>query len=587
MKKLSVFSYILIILLSIAVLSIGTISIFSIKTLSDFIYNEVGSSLEEEARLIHNLVLPNLDDSPEPYQDLTKRIFEDLNIRITIITLEGLVLADSHKDYTKMENHGDRPEVIDALTGKVGNHTRFSTTLSQHMLYVTMPPADKNVVVRAAVSIDHIRNKFIDTFTDIAVFSIIILFIAVLISILTANTFTSIILSIKNISTYYAKGDFSRKLNDYGPREVFQLKKSINSMGEQLQEIIDRVSFQKNELQAMLNSMEDAVLLLNRKHEIKEMNPAAEYLIGKKLEDCRKEKITSFIDNDELTGLIQDSMALGEPLNKTILITRGLEMFFQVHSSPITGSEKSSDGILLVLHNMTRVKQLENMRKDFVANVSHELKTPITLINGFVETLMDGAIDDREKREQFLHVISRHSRRINHIIDDLLILSNIEDKGTNVNTEVVTLFDILFSAYTSALSGSEKYDVSLQVDCEDSIRIEVNPVLLEQAVLNLINNAVRYSGKGSHVLIRARETDENEVTIEVSDDGIGMAEDQLDRIFERFYRINRQQSKKSGGTGLGLSIVKHIALAHNGWITVDSKPGEGSSFKIFLPIRQF
>lgn len=586
MRKLPVFSYILLILLSLIVLSIGMISVFSIKTLSDFIYSEVGTSLEEEARLIHNLIPENTDNSPEPYDDISQRIFEHLNIRITMITLEGLVLADSHEDYRIMENHGDRPEVIEALKGNIGNYTRYSTTLSQHMLYVTIPPEDKNIIVRAALSVDHIRDKFIDTFTDIAVFSVIILFIAVIISILTANTFTSIILSITTISAYYAKGDFTKKLTDSGPTEISQLKKSINAMGVQLKEIIDKESFQKNELQAMLNSMEDAVILLTRDKKILEMNPAAADLLESELGNSKNRNIEEILDNGEILDLIVKASKSPHSLNKTVRYDKGLGMYLQAHITPLTGSESFNDGILVVLHNITRIKQLENMRKDFVANVSHELKTPVTLINGFVETLMDGAIEDREKLEQFLHVINRHSRRINNIIDDLLILSNLEDKGTNIKTELVTLYDILFSAYTSALNASEKEDITIDIQCSDEIKIEVNPVLLEQAVLNLVNNAIKYAGTGSKIWINGTVLNDNEVMIEVKDNGIGMESEQMDRIFERFYRINRQQSKKLGGTGLGLSIVKHITLAHNGRIDVTSRPGEGSSFRIYLPFLE-
>ncbi|MBB6478787.1 sensor histidine kinase [Spirochaeta isovalerica] len=586
MKKLSVFSYTLLILLSIAILSIGTISIFSIKTLSDFIYNEVGTSLKEETRLIRNLIDVNSDNSPEPYQEITERIFEDLNIRLTIIALDGSVLADTHENYRIMDNHSTRPEVLDAMNGEVGEYIRYSNTLSRHMLYITLPPGDKNLIVRTAISIDHIRDKFVKTLSDIAVFSVIIFIITVLLSILSANTFTSTILSIKNITTFYAKGDFSRKLSDSGPQEVSQLKKSINTMGDQLKTIIEKESFQKNELQAMLNSMEDAVLLLDNQLIIKEINPASESLLQSRVEICKGHSIKDFLDNDPIIRMIEDSLALKMVQEKTLAVNRGLDQYYQIHSTPLKTSENEYDGILTVFHDVTRVKQLENMRKDFVANVSHELKTPVTLISGFVETLMDGAINDKERVEQFLHVISRHSKRISNIIDDLLILSNIEDKGTDICKEEVILYDILFSAYTSVLTESEKSKISIDVVCDESLTIHVSPTLIEQAVLNLVINAIKYAGEGSHVVIKGKKENNNSVIIEVTDNGVGMEKEQLERIFERFYRINRQQSKNKGGTGLGLSIVKHIALAHKGNVTVETEPGRGTTFRITLPFQK-
>lgn len=586
MKRLSVFSYILLILFSIAFLSIGTISFFSIKTLSDFIYKEVATNLEQEARLIRNIIPVNLNDSPEPFQQITETFSNALDIRITLITRNGKVLADSHKDYTVMENHSNRPEILTALNGQNGNNIRFSKTLSEHMLYVALPPDNKNIIVRTALSVEHIRSKFLDTFSNIAVFSVIILIVAVLLSILIANRFTSIILEIKSISSHYARGNFSKKLSESGPKEVSLVKQSINIMGDQLKGIIEEVSFQKNELQSMLNSMDDAVLLLDNRYGIQEMNPAAETLFDKKLSDCKKNPINKIIDNEQLNLLIDESVAKSETSKGIIYFNRGLDYYFQMNSTPLKASDNFLGGILVIFHDMTRIKQLEKMRKDFVANVSHELKTPVTLINGFVETLIDGAYKDEVKLDQFLHVISRHSRRITNIIDDLLILSNIEDNGNNISTEIVTLYDILFSAYTSALTESEKFDVNLKVHCNEKLKVTVNPTLVEQAVLNLILNAVKYSGKGSDIFINAK-IHNNEIIISVEDNGIGMDSEQLERIFERFYRINRNQSKQKGGTGLGLSIVKHIALAHNGRVSVESQKGEGSIFRIHLPSQVF
>ena len=587
MKKLPVFSYILIILLSLTLLSIGTISIFSIKTLSDFIYSEVESSLKEEAKLIHNTIHGADAYSNESLQAFTDNLLTDLSLRVTFISLNGTVLADSHKDYNLMENHKDRPEVIEALRGNYGRSNRFSSTLSKHMLYVTAPATDKNIIVRVALSVDHIRDKFFKTFTEIIIFSIIILLITVIISIFTANSFTSVIRSIKNISSFYSKGDFSRKLPENGPKEVSQLKISINSMGEQLQRIVNKVSIQKNELHAMLNSMVDSVILLDTNLLVKEMNPASEILLQKELNNCRGKKINQIIDNIEIVDLVETALNNSQLQEDSVWFHKGLEQYLQVHCTPIYDSDGSSKGILLVMNNMTRMKQLENMRKDFVANVSHELKTPVTLINGYVETLIDGAIENREKLNKFLNIINRHSVRITHIIDDLLILSKIEDQGTNIQAETVGLYDILFSAYTSCLSNAEKENIIMNIDCSDSIKLTANTILLEQAVYNLISNAIKYAGTGSNIKISGLlfgKEGKKYIKIIVEDNGKGMAAEQVDRIFERFYRINRKQSKKNGGTGLGLSIVKHIVLAHSGTINVNSTEEKGSQFIIEIPI---
>jgi two-component system phosphate regulon sensor histidine kinase PhoR len=549
----------------------------------------VESSLSEEAQLIYNILPENTDNSSDTFQEFSSKVLSGLKTRITLVALNGTVLGDSDEDYNAMDSHADRPEIIDALEGKYGSSIRYSETLKQYMLYITLPPGPNNIVVRASLSVDHIREKFFSTVRDIIIFSIVILAIAIAISIYTANMFTSIIRSLQEISEHYSKGDFSKKLVENGPKEVLRLKISINSMGEQLQEILNEVSVQKNELQAMLNSMVDSVILFNNKLEVIEMNPAAEQLLKTTFSKIRNEKINIIVKNEEICNLVEKSNTLSQFCEETVYFNQNqsLEQYLQVRCTPIYNLENSSKRILLVMNNMTRIKQLEIMRKDFVANVSHELKTPVTLINGYVETLLDGAMNDPEKLSQFLHIINRHSSRINHIIDDLLILSNIEDKGTNIQTEEVGLYDILFSAYTSALDKAENESITMIIHCDESLKLKANPILLEQAVFNLIINAIKYSGNGSKVLINGYEEvrdSKKYAVISIEDNGKGMAEDLLDRIFERFYRINRKQSKKVGGTGLGLSIVKHITLSHRGSVQVTSHPEQGSCFKIILPI---
>ncbi len=585
MKSRSVFSSVLLILLTLILLSISTIAIFSIITLSDLIYGEVENSLHIEGQLIYNFLPDSVSSSTQIAEDFTKSISKSINNRITLILKNGYVIADSHENYELMENHSDRPEVLSALNDEYGISRRYSSTLNQYMLYITIPPGDKDVIVRVALSVDHIREKFQKTLQELALFSIFILTITVIISIYTAKSFTTIIRSIKNISNFYAKGDFSKKLPENGPKEVSELKISINTMGEQLQDIVNKVSLQKNELQAMLNGMVDSVILLDVNLSIKEMNPAAEILTNTTLIECRGLKITDVIKNTEIISLVMNSQKKSYDTEETVYYNQGIEHYLQIHCTPIFDAENTNEGILLVMNNMTRLKQLENMRKDFVANVSHELKTPVTLINGYVETLLDGAKNDVEKLDQFLEIINRHGKRINHIIDDLLILSNIEDKSTNIATEEVALYDILFSAYTSALAMAEHRKITMKIDCNDQLKLTVNPILFEQAVYNLINNAIKYAGSGSIVEIKGFFSESNKnMIIQVKDNGKGMASEQLERIFERFYRIDRKQSKKIGGTGLGLSIVKHIAIAHSGTVHVSSSEGQGSCFEIRIPL---
>ncbi len=586
MKKNSLFFYVLMILLSLTLLSIGTISFFSSKTLSDSINREVENSLISQGRIIsNNLSLSNFN-SVNSFQQFTEINARGIDARITLIALDGEVLADSHKDFRTMENHSDRPEVVDSLNGINGSSRRFSSTLSEHFLYITIAPENSKIIIRLALSIDFIGEKVLATYKEIIVFSLIILAVTILISIFTARIFTKTINAIKDISTHYSNGVFSKKLPENGPREVSQLKETINIMGGQLQNIINRVTLQKNELQAMFNSMEESVILLDKDLSVKEMNRAAEKLTDKTFEECKSIKIINVIENETIYRLVEGSLSRAEIFNETIRLDQNLEQYVQVHCSPVFDSQGNSKRILLVLNNITRIKKLENMRQDFVSNVSHELKTPITLINGYVETLLDGAAEDKSKRNHFLSIINRHSNRLNSIIDDLLILSNIEDKGKNMVTENILLYDLLFSAYTSAHDMAREENIKIEIICHDKLQISANAILMEQAVFNLINNAVKYSGSGSKVLVMGKQINpdgEKKIEITVEDNGVGIDEDQIDRIFERFYRINKKKSQNLGGTGLGLSIVRHIALAHNGNISVISNKDRGCKFSIILP----
>lgn len=588
MKKNSLFSFVLLIFFTLALISVSTVSVFSIKTLSGFIYKEVENSLIQQGHIIRNQISYIEPGSPDVYLKLINGISEKVDARISLIDLNGKVLSDSHKNYREMENHSDRPEILDALDGKTGISRRRSSTLSENMLYTSIPPGKEGIIVRVALPVDFIGEKISEIYRKIIIFSLIILLLAVLISIFSARSFTNIIDAIKNISIHYSRGDFSKKLKENGPAEVLELKRSINSMGEQLQYIINKTTFQKNELQAMVNSMVESVILLDKDLNIKKMNSAAEKLSGYKFNESKNKKISDILNSDTINTMVNTSFSMSEILENTLCLNNDLEQYVQAHSSPIMDSNGSRQGILLVINDITRTKRLENMRKEFVSNVSHELKTPVTLINGYVETLLDGALENKEKLQEFLSVINKHSRRINAIIDDLLILSNIEDRGIDIQTENILLYDLLFSAYTSALDIARKEDIEIKIVCYEKLHLSANPILLEQAIFNLICNAVKYAGRGSTIIISGKLThsdNKKKVEITVEDNGIGIEKDQLDRIFERFYRIDKKQSRKVGGTGLGLSIVRHIALAHKGEITVKSEKNRGCRFSIILPVN--
>jgi two-component system phosphate regulon sensor histidine kinase PhoR len=272
-----------------------------------------------------------------------------------------------------------------------------------------------------------------------------------------------------------------------------------------------------------------------------------------------------------------------EPVEGEIILLEGDRRFLQAKGSALRGVEGDTIGAVIVLDDMTNLKRLENVRREFVANVSHELKTPVTSIKGFVETLQEGAIKKPEEAERFLDIISRQADRLNSIIEDLLLLSRIEQSGEKKEVEFIEagLKSALESAIETCSGKASEKNISIDLNCEDTLTARINPALLEQAVVNLIDNAIKASDEGSSIKVGASQKDE-QVIIEVIDRGVGIEKEHLPRLFERFYRIDKARSRQLGGTGLGLAIVKHIAQAHGGGVDVESSPGEGSRFSIFL-----
>ena len=358
-------------------------------------------------------------------------------------------------------------------------------------------------------------------------------------------------------------------------------------MAQQLSDRIDAITNDKNRTEAILSSMIEAVLAVDLDGRIVSLNEAAANVlnieknrsIGRNLEEIvRNPDIQKFIQNT-LKGEIRSAEA------DTFLVNDG-EKFLQLHGTPLNDSKGNRSGAVIVMHDITRIKLLEQIRRDFVANVSHELKTPITSIKGFVETLQEGALDDPTQAKRFLEIVARHTDRLNSIVDDLLSLSRLEETGEKrrISLENTLLKPVLFSSIELSKFKAEKKNITVELTCDSDLTVRINTALIEQAVLNLIDNAIKYSPDSSKILVSALKTD-TEVLITVSDQGSGIEEEHLERIFERFYVVDKSRSRKLGGTGLGLSIVKHIAQVHSGFVTVESKVNVGSTFKIHLPVE--
>jgi two-component system phosphate regulon sensor histidine kinase PhoR len=389
---------------------------------------------------------------------------------------------------------------------------------------------------------------------------------------------------LKAAADTYARGELGARAPVSDIVELGAVADAMNRMAAQLDERINTIISQRNEQAAVLRSMVEGVVAVDARERVLNLNKTAAAFFGVDQNWARGRSIQEVVRNVDLHLFARRALESEEPVEAEIILEGSQERFLRAHGSVLRAASGERTGAVLVLNDATRLRKLEDIRRDFVANVSHELKTPITSIRGFVETLLDGAMDNREDTERFLQIIDRQAMRLHAIVEDLLSLSRIEKESERDEIELTVqpLQPLLQNAVVSCEVRAGERKVKIDLACEDSLRVVANGRHLEQAVINLIDNAVKYSPDGSLVQVNGSRRD-RQVVIAVVDRGCGIEARHLPRVFERFYRVDKARSREVGGTGLGLAIVKHIALAHNGSVHVESSLGKGSTFEIRLP----
>jgi len=382
----------------------------------------------------------------------------------------------------------------------------------------------------------------------------------------------------------YAEGLFNWRVRLGNRKDALgQLGNQLNRMAQTLGEKFDRLTKALAETEALLGGMEEGVLILDLNGRVKQINGAMEAILAHAFpSDAGRHYLEVFRD-PELNDLIQSTLADKKGHRGSLSPLGQPGRTFQVQSSLVQYPENGGEGVIVVFHDITDLKKLERVRQDFVANVSHELRTPLTAIKGYVEALRDGALQDPAQAEQFLGVIQRHSERMDKIVSDLLLLSEMESADRVLQSETVRLPEIIRTAVETLRPMAEAKQQNLRVEPLEGIpALRADSQKIHQVMVNLLNNAISYTPEGGSITVEAGPAAEG-VEVSVIDDGIGIPPDDLPRIFERFYRVDKGRSRELGGTGLGLSIVKHIVEAHGGLVRVESKPGKGSRFTFYLP----
>lgn len=380
-----------------------------------------------------------------------------------------------------------------------------------------------------------------------------------------------------------AEGDLSARVYPARLAELAELSQSLNSMASRLQKRLELLTRSSAEQDAILRSMIEGVITVDGDGRIRRVNGAARQLLGIAVEECAGRLFQEIIHHAELQRFVAHSLRSPDSQSRVIMLPGYEERVLEVYSSPLKEDDTPASGTLLVFHDTTRVHKLEAVRRDFVANVSHELRTPITSIKGFVETLIDGAMNEPESLKKFLAIIAKHADRLNAIFSDLLMLAQLEarDEDEELGLEPCSVAEMSQAAVEACALRASERQARVFVEIDDSLRVLGKSNLLEQALVNLIDNAIKYSDPHSSVTVCAHE-EQGLVKVSVIDSGPGIEKHHLDRLFERFYRVDQGRSRQMGGTGLGLSIVKHIMQVHRGRVEVQSTPGKGSTFSLFL-----
>jgi two-component system phosphate regulon sensor histidine kinase PhoR len=577
------FSYLLVILVSLVALTW-----LASNSMRHFFLEKTQGDLQTRALLFENYILEHLEPLDEQSIDrLCKKIGPSAFTRLTVILPSGRVIGDSEENPQKMDNHLDRPEILDAMEKDVGASTRYSPTLGKQLMYLAVPLKRNSrtvAFVRAAIQVDSVDRDIVAIQIKMAFSGLIIAGLATLLSLLVSHRIRRPIEEIRRGAERFSRGDFQVPLPVSAIKEIGELSETLNTMAQELQKTVSTITEQRNELGAVLSSMAEGVLAMDMEERIIGMNHAASVIFECDPKQVQGRTIQEVIRHPELQSLVTKALASEGAVERDVVLYLKEERVLNGHGTILRDGEGKRVGVLVVLNDITRLRKLENIRKDFVANVSHEIRTPITAIKGFVETLRDGAMQSPQDAERFLGIVQNHVQRLESLVEDLLSLSRIEEETEKeaVILEDKPIKEVLVGAIQLCEVKAEPKRIRMELSCTEDVAARINPSLLEQAVVNLLDNAVKYSEPGKSVWVEM-DTKEQEILIRVRDEGCGIEKQHQERLFERFYRVDKARSRKLGGTGLGLAIVKHIMEAQGGRVSMESQPGRGSTFTLHLP----
>lgn len=581
------------IIIAMTALSVTAAGFLMMQTFKDNHIKALEDNMVREMQLIVNRMEWVSGDPEQQYDYYTMEAVElegYTEARVTFIREDGIVIGDSDYDVRKMDNHADRLEIKEAFEKGLGQAIRSSDTAGESFIYVAIPytPASgETYVIRLAMTLEDVDGS-IDQLTVVLIAGLgILCAVAALISYRIASSLTRPLEQITKVAKRIKNMDYKARVKTTKQDEIGELGNAINAMADSLQVQMSRIKQNESQLESVLANMINGVVMIDSGGQILLMNRRAEEVLGFSARELVGRHFAEAKQQYELAQIIQEALDTKEHLREEITFYFPEERLLELNLVPIRENDEGRfSGVLLVLQDVSAIRRLERMRSEFVANVSHELKTPIAAVKGFAETLLGGAVKDEDTARSFLQIIFDESDRLNRLIGDILELSKIESRRVPLMFSPVEMDSFINKTVTLLESEASRKRVTLERDVESGLYLEADEDRLRQIMMNLLSNGINYTPECGRVTIRIFAYGDDHVRIQITDSGIGIPKKDLPRIFERFYRVDKARSRSSGGTGLGLSIVKHLVELHKGTISVSSTVGVGTTFTIDLPVIQ-
>ncbi|AEV27967.1 signal transduction histidine kinase [Sphaerochaeta pleomorpha str. Grapes] len=503
------------------------------------------------------------------------------SLRITIIKSDGTVSYDTYFNPKDLDNHLYRQEIKDAFAKGTGTAIRSSANAKQQLLYEALL-TDSNEVIRVSRELSVIKNWTYEFLSDLALIFLALLLLSMLTIVFIINHTTKALEILTNTAIEYSKGNLSHHATVIGPTEYTILSETLNGMAVQLQQQFKQLQNTSFEFLAIFNAMEEGIVLIDSNLRILLSNNAFDRIFAHNT-IAKETPLRQWVFSEAVQTSIEKAFTgqSATPCCLTVCPEGSERMYFQVCMAPVAEKKGKIISLVLTFTDITKTRRLELVRKDFVANVSHELKTPLTSIGGFAEILVNKQAEGKQA-QQFLEIIFDNVKQMQLIVEDLLLLASLENDEKQITMQSCSVEHIIEESLRRCTYKASMKKMVIESKVQRKLYCMGNEGLLIQAMVNLILNAILYSEEGKTISIVVEEV-ENQILFKVQDQGCGIAEENLERIFERFYRVDKARSRKEGGTGLGLSIVKHIANIHNGNISVESHIGEGSTFTLSIP----